>query len=180
MFRNVEYEVSDGSKNNLKIINITVEEQPTGEISAGAGIGTTGGSFAIGVKENNWLGTGRSISFDLEVDEETFTGGLTFNDPNYDFLGNALNYSLVSEKNDKPDQGYENSVTTASIGTSFEQYQNIFLSLGLSASHDDLRTSTLASDSLKNKKVHIAIYQQIMEYLLMAGIENLIQQMDHF
>ena len=152
LFRNVEYEVSDGSKNNLKIINITVEEQPTGEISAGAGIGTTGGSFAIGVKENNWLGTGRSISFDLEVDEETFTGGLTFNDPNYDFLGNALNYSLVSEKNDKPDQGYENSVTTASIGTSFEQYQNIFLSLGLSASHDDLRTSTLASDSLKKQK----------------------------
>ena len=47
LFRNVEYEVSDGSKNNLKIINITVEEQPTGEISAGAGIGTTGGSFAI-------------------------------------------------------------------------------------------------------------------------------------
>jgi len=153
LFRSVKHKVSEGSKNNLKIIDITVEEQPTGEISAGAGIGTTGGSFAIGVKENNWLGTGRSISFDLEVDEETFSGGLTFIDPNYDFLGNALNYSLVSEKNDKPDQGYENSLTTASIGTSFEQYQNIFLSLGLSASHDDLRTtSSLASDSLKKQE----------------------------
>ena len=28
----------EGSKNDLKIININVEEKPTGEISAGAGI----------------------------------------------------------------------------------------------------------------------------------------------
>ena len=27
-------------KNNLKIIDISIEEKPTGEISAGAGIGT--------------------------------------------------------------------------------------------------------------------------------------------
>ena len=33
IFRSVKHEVSEGSKNNLKIINITVEEQPTGEIS---------------------------------------------------------------------------------------------------------------------------------------------------
>ena len=32
---------------------LTVEEKPTGEISAGAGIGTDGGSFAINIQENN-------------------------------------------------------------------------------------------------------------------------------
>ena len=35
--------------------------------------------------------------------------------------------------NDKPEQGYENSVLTAGIGTSFEQYRDIIASLGLSA-----------------------------------------------
>ena len=148
IFRSVKHEVSEGSKNNLKIINITVEEQPTGEISAGAGIGTTGGSFAVGIKENNWLGSGKSISFNIEVDEETFTGGLSFSDPNYDFLGNALTYSLINEKNDKPNQGYENSIISGSIATSFEQYKDVFVSLGLSASHDDLRTTSAASSSL--------------------------------
>ena len=152
LFRSVKYKVSEGSKSNLKVIDINVEEQPTGEISAGAGIGTTGGSFAIGIKENNWLGSGRSVSLDLEVDDETFTGGLSFNDPNYDFLGNTLTYGLMSEKNDKPDQGYENSIISANIGTSFEQYKDVFLSLGLSASHDDLRTSSTASSSLQKQK----------------------------
>ena len=39
------------ARNNLKIIEINVEEQPTGEITAGAGVGTDGGMFAFGVKK---------------------------------------------------------------------------------------------------------------------------------
>ena len=46
---------------NSKIINITVEEKPTGEIMAGAGFGTNGGTFSFGVKENNYLGKGISV-----------------------------------------------------------------------------------------------------------------------
>ena len=152
IFRNVKYDVTDGSNSNLRKIDITVEEQPTGEISAGAGIGTTGGSFAIGVKENNWLGTGKSVSFDLELDDESFTGTINYNDPNYDFLGNTLNYSISSQTNDKSDQGYENSIISAGIGTSFEQYKDVFLSLGLYASHDDLRTFSTASSSLQKQE----------------------------
>ena len=92
------------------------------------------------------------MALDLEVDDETFTGILNFTDPNYNFLGNALNYSISSQSNDKPDQGYENSIMSAGISTSFEQYKDVFLSLGLSASHDDLRTTSSASTSLQKQK----------------------------
>ena len=151
IFKDVKYNINDGTKDNLKIIDITVEEKPTGEISAGAGIGTNGGSFAITVKENNWLGKGKSIGFDVQVDAESLSGTVSYVDPNYDFLGNSINYSISSESNDKPDQGYENSLMEASIGTSFEQYRDINVSLGLSASHDDLRTDGSASASLKKQ-----------------------------
>ena len=50
---------------NLKLININVEEMPTGEISAGAGIGTEGGSFEASVTENNWLGEGKKLNFNI-------------------------------------------------------------------------------------------------------------------
>ncbi len=152
IFKRVDYKVSDGSNDNLKIIEINVEEQPTGEITAGAGVGTDGGMFALGVKENNWLGQGKSVGFDVEVDSESISGTLNYVDPNYDFLGNFIKYSISSETNDKPDQGYENSLTSLSIDTSFEQYKDIFLSLGLSASHDDLRTNSAASSSLQKQK----------------------------
>ena len=152
IFKNVKYEVLDGTENNLKIININVEEKPTGEISAGAGIGTNGGSFAINVKENNWLGQGKSVAFEFEVDRESLAGVLSYVDPNYDFLGNALRYSLSSENNDKPDQGYENTLVSAGIGTTFEQYKDVDVSLGINASHDDLRTDESASSSLQKQE----------------------------
>ena len=63
-------------------------------------------------------------------------------------------YSISSETNDKPDQSYENSLTSLSIDTSFEQYKDIFLSLGLSASHDDLRTNSSASSTLQKQRTY--------------------------
>ena len=73
------------------------------------------------------MGEGKALSFDVQVDSESLAGTLLYSNPNYDFLGNSLNYSLSSEKNDKPDQGYENSVISAAIGTSFEQYKDMML-----------------------------------------------------
>ena len=44
-FKSVSSEVLEGNNKNSKIINIKVEEKPTGEISLGAGVGTSGGSI---------------------------------------------------------------------------------------------------------------------------------------
>ena len=151
IFKDVEYSVNEGSENNLKIIDIEIEERPTGEISAGAGVGTSGGTVSFGIRENNWLGTGRSVEFKMDLDEESLTGVVSFNDPNYDRLGNSLNYYVRSEGNDKPDQGYENTVVAAGIGTSFEQYKDLRTSLGTSFTYDDLRTDSSATASLKKQ-----------------------------
>ncbi len=152
IFRSVQKEVKDGSSKDLKIIDIRVEEQPTGEVSAGAGIGTDGGSFAFNIQENNWLGRGKEVGFELDVSTDSLSGNFSYVDPNYDLLGNSLRYNISSTKNDKPDQGYENSVISAGIGTGFEQYKDVFTSLTLFATHDDLRTNSSASSSLKKQK----------------------------
>ena len=152
IFKDVNYVISDGDQSNLKIIDINVEEQSTGEISAGAGVGTSGGKLAFGIKENNWLGEGKSLGLDVNISEESLIGFLRYSDPNYDFLGNSINYSVASEKNDKPNQGYENSVLSAGIGTSFEQYKNVRVTLGANASYDDLKTDSSASTSLKKQE----------------------------
>ena len=151
LFGSVKSEVTDGSEDNLKIINVNVTEKPTGEISAGAGIGTDGGSFAFNISENNWMGEGKKINFEMEVDTESLSGTFNYLDPNYDFFGNSINYYLSSTNNDKPDQGYENTIVSAGINTSFEQYKDIFASLGLNFSYDDLRTIDSASASLKKQ-----------------------------
>ena len=150
-FRNVTAEVLEGSRKNLKLININVEEMPTGEISAGAGIGTEGGSFEASVSENNWLGEGKKLDFNISTDSESLSGTINYTDPNYNFLGNSLNYFVSSTENDKPDQGYENTLFAAGINTSFEQFKDIYTNLGVSVSHDDLTTLDSASANLKKQ-----------------------------
>ena len=62
-------------------------------------------------KSQKIIGLEREKSFfSLETDEETLIGNLNYLDPNYNFLGNSIGYSLYSSSNDKPNQGYENSL----------------------------------------------------------------------
>ena len=152
LFGSVKPSIKTGSKNNQKIIDIEVEEKPTGEISAGAGIGTTGGSFAFSVVENNWLGKGVNVSTTLDVSKESFTGGLNVTDPNYNYSGNSLTYFAKNTTNDKPTSGYKNNIVSTGLGTKFEQYKDIYLSPALSFSYDDLQVQSTASDSLKKQK----------------------------
>ena len=152
LFSSVVPKVVDGENKDQKIIEIEVVEQATGEISAGAGIGTDGGSFAFSVSENNWLGRGINLSTNVDVSAESFTGGLRVVDPNYNFTGNALNYYVSQSSNEKKNSGFKNTIFSTGFGTRFEQYKNIYISPNLSFSYDDLKVDSSASESLKKQK----------------------------
>ena len=62
-FKKVENEIIENN-NKTKTINISVEEKPTGEISAQAGIGTDGTSVGFGIKKIIfWKGIGLDSNF---------------------------------------------------------------------------------------------------------------------
>ena len=152
IFGEVTKKITSGKNVNQKIIEIKVEEKPTGEISAGAGIGTTGGSFAFNITENNWLGKGIGINTNITLSAETFTGGFKLVDPNHNLSGNSLNYFLENTSNDKPNSGYKNNIISTGIGTQFEQYKNIYLAPTLIYSYDDMKVNSSATKSLKKQK----------------------------
>ena len=151
IFASVKETISDGSNPNSKIIKIAVEEMPTGEISAGAGIGTDGGSFSFSVKENNWLGKGVILAASADVSAESLKGALSYTDPNYNFTGKQLSYYIENLKNEESDSGYENSVFGAGMSLSYEKFKDIYFSPGLSLTYDDLKTDSSASDLLKKQ-----------------------------
>ena len=152
IFSSVASNITDGELKDEKIININVEEMPTGEISAAAGVGTGGGSFGFSVKENNWLGKGISLSTDLNVSKETFSGGVFYTDPNYNFSGNSVTFNVQNSTNDKPKSGYKNNLTSIGATTRFEQYKDIFITSGFDFSYDDLNVDGSASTSLQKQK----------------------------
>ena len=152
MFGAVKKTVSDGSSSDLKQIEINVEEKPTGEISAGAGVGTNGGSLSFQVSENNWLGKGIRLSSFLDASQNSLKGQIRVVQPNYNFTGNSLSYNLSSTTTDAKDtSGYKNNLINVGVGTSFEQYRNIYLSPSLNLNYDDLSVQKTASRNTKKQ-----------------------------
>ena len=152
IFKTVKSETIDGSGPSTKIINISVEEKPTGEISLGAGFGSNGGTVGFSVNENNFLGKGVKLSSSLRVSADTVKGNFTVNNPNFNYSGRSLIANLESSSTDKlTDSGYESSKTGFSIGTRFEKNENLFLSPSLSIFHEKIDTNSTASASLKKQ-----------------------------
>ena len=153
LFKSVSSEVKEGSDLSTKIIDIIVEEKPTGEISVGAGAGSEGGTIGFSVSENNFLGKGIRLSSSLNLTEDSITGDFTVNNPNFNYSGKSLFTSVSSTAIDKlTDNGYKTNKTAFSLGTGFEQFENVFFSPKLSNSYEDLKTSSKASANLKKQQ----------------------------
>lgn len=152
-FSKIEDQIIDGTLKNQKIINITVAEKPTGEIMAGAGVGTGGGTVAFGVKENNFLGRGIDFGTDLSISTETVKGIVSLNNPNYKGSNRSLNFSVESSTTDRLETfGYESNKTGFTIGSGFEYYDNLYLNIGTSTYVEKLTTDSNASATLKKQK----------------------------
>jgi len=150
IFANVESKTLPGSEAGRKIIEIKVEEQATGEIAAGAGVGTSGTTVGGSVAENNFLGRGIKLESMIEISEETLRGKLSVENPNYQFSGNSLKFSVQSIKNDRMStSGYESTDTGFSLGTGFEQYEDLFIFPEFSVFHNKLETDGSASTTIK-------------------------------
>ena len=165
IFKSVNYETSS-SDDLSKTIDITVEEKPTGELFAGAGTGTTGTSFTAGIKEKNYLGLGIKLDTNLVVSDDSIKGRFLITNPNYNNTDKSIKTSIESSTNDfMSTSGYKTSRTGFSIGTEFEQKNDLFVNLELSNFYEDLETTSSATDIVKKQEGNY------IENLLMYSIK---------
>ena len=152
IFKSVNFETSS-SDDLSKTIDITVEEKPTGELFAGAGTGTTGTSFTAGIKEKNYLGLGIKLDTNLVVSDDSIKGRFLITNPNYNNTDKSIKTSIESSTSDfMSTSGYKTSRTGFSIGTEFEQKNDLFVNLELSNFYEDLETTSSATDIVKKQE----------------------------
>ena len=152
LFKTVESSIIEGQDLNTKIIDITVEEKPTGEIMIGAGAGSEGGTLGFSVTENNFLGKGIKLSSSLDLTEDSIRGLFSVTNPNFNYTDKSLSTSVESTNVDKlTDSGYKSTKTGFSFGTGFEQFQNVYFTPRLSNFYEDISTKDTASANLKKQ-----------------------------
>ena len=153
IFKNVKSKILSSKNNNNKVINITVEEMPTGEIFAGVGTGTTGSSFSAGLKEKNYLGKAITLDTNFAVSESEVRGKFSVLNPNFRNTDRSLNTTIESTVSDfMSSSGYKTTRTGLSLGTGFEQFQDVYINFDVSNYYEKLVTSDTASDIKKKQE----------------------------
>ena len=152
IFKDISSKVRDGSTEFTKIVDIEVEEKPTGEISLGAGVGTDGGTIGFSVSENNYMGKGIKLRSSIRVSAESVKGQFSILNPNYKNSDKTLYTNIQSSAVDRlSENGYKSSKTGLSIGTEFEQYEDFYFSPSLNAYYEKITTNSTASTALKKQ-----------------------------
>ena len=160
-FKKVETKVIDEKKDKSKIINVYLEEKPTGEITAGAGVGTSGGTVAFSVKENNYLGKGIGVEANATITGETFKGLFRLSNPNYKNSDKSVFANIQAVETDRlKNFGYKSNKTGFEIGTGFEYYRDLDLSLSTSSFYEKLKLMTPLLLDKKVRRVIIGILLQ--------------------
>ena len=150
LFSNVDYKILDTNNEFKKDIEISVTEQPTGEIAAGAGYGTSGQTLSFGIKENNFSGNATKLNTNLTLTSKSVKGGVNILIPNYNYSNKSLRVNMSRVSNDfLSSSGYENNVTNFTIGTSFEYKQDLFFTPLIVFEAEDLTTNNNASSRWK-------------------------------
>jgi len=151
-FRNVSAQIDTNDQDKTKNINISVEEKPTGEISLGAGFGTSGGTVAFSVKENNFLGNGIGLNTSLSLSTNSIKGQFSYFNPNFKNTDKSIYYNIEATELDRlTNFGYKSNKLGFSLGTNFEYFDDLNLGLGFQNYLEKITTDSSASIRQKSQ-----------------------------
>ena len=152
-FKSVQSNISSNNDDNTKILDIFIEEKPTGEIFASAGYGTTGGTLGLGIKENNFMGKGISLDSNFLISENSFKGKFEVNNPNYKNTDKSIYISAEAIENDNLSNfGYKSNKTGINFGTRFEYLRDLDLGIGSSNFYEVIETNSSASKRQRDQE----------------------------
>jgi outer membrane protein insertion porin family len=86
---------------DLVDVNYSVEEQPTGSLSASVGFSQDSGVIlGANVSENNFFGTGKRVSFGVNVSDSVNSANISYMDPYYTVDGVSRGFSVFARETD--------------------------------------------------------------------------------
>ncbi len=158
IFKDIKIETL--SAGNEKVdLNITVEEQPTGSVAAGIGVGSAGSAISSAITEKNLFGKGITLDGNISVGTEKISGTTNLSIPDFNNTGNTLNYSIFAISTDYTNSGYESKKIGNNFSTKYEVYEDISLTAGLGIDFDKIDTNDSASALYKSREGDYLTYK---------------------
>jgi len=148
---NVETPSVPGTDDQIDV-NYTVEEQPSGSISATVGYAQgTGLILGLGYQESNVFGTGNSINIGVNRSDYQKSVNLSFFDPYYTVDGVSRGYSIFFRKSDYEERNIASFSTDSyggnvSFGYPISEISRIGFTVGLE--HTDIKEGVIPAQEI--------------------------------
>ncbi len=150
-FANAEVNAREGSSPSQVVVDVDVEEQPTGSLALGGTFSTNDGfGLAVRFSESNFLGRGQNLGLSFSTSSDIVDYGLSFQEPA--FLGRDLSagFNLSYREFDPSDARFTNTIGEFSpaIGFQLGEYSRMQLRYSLVNSDMSIPSNSAQPGSL--------------------------------
>ncbi len=166
-FKSVNVDNKPGTAADRSQLDISVEEQSTGEVQLGVGFSTTDGVLLqTGIRERNLLGEGRTLALDLQAAQKRQNGTLSFTEKYFMDKDLEAGFDIFSTRtNRKTLSGYSVLDTGMNLRTGFAYndttYQRYYYRLNNRKIYDVDTNASLAVKQQLGRQLTSAIGQTI-------------------
>ncbi|NCO21996.1 MAG: outer membrane protein assembly factor BamA [Rhodobacterales bacterium] len=153
-FANADVEARDGSAADQVIVDVNVEEQPTGTLSFGASYSAdSGAGLNVGFAERNFLGRGQSLSVNVTTGTDSSNSSLSFTEPA--LLGRDLAFSFRTfyAVTEQDNSFYDTRVVGLSPSLEFPISENARMQLRYGLSKDTILNVSGDSSPILQREV---------------------------
>ncbi|MBD9514058.1 MULTISPECIES: outer membrane protein assembly factor BamA [Pseudomonadaceae] len=150
---NVETPAVPGTDDQVDV-NYSVEEQPSGSITASVGFAQSAGLILGGsISQNNFLGTGNKVSIGLTKSDYQTRYNFGFVDPYWTVDGVSLGYNAFYRKTDYDEldvdvSSYSVNSLGAGVSIGYPISETSRLTYGLTVQRDDIDTGAYTVDEI--------------------------------
>lgn len=154
-FEKVDISRETGSSPDRVILNVSVVEKNTGELSFGAGYSTSEGVIGdISITERNLLGNGQFLRLSLGGSFERQQIDLSFTEPRFLDMNLAAGFDIFHKEIDRSDESnFKNRKTGGGIRLGFPIAENIRGAVRYTFTRDDIyEVENDATDAIKQQE----------------------------
>jgi len=139
-FKTVDIKRRPGSAQDRVILDVEVLEQPTGELSFGAGYSTSEGVIGdISLTERNLMGNGQFVRLRLSGSIERLQVDLSFTEPRFLDRNLAAGFDVFhKDVNQTRQGGFRNRKTGAGVRLGFPLSENLWVNTNYTLSYDQI------------------------------------------
>lgn len=154
-FTQAEVTAREGTAPDQVIVDVDVEEQPTGSIGFGVSFSVEqGAGVSVSFSESNFLGRGQTLNFTVDTGSESSSSNITFVEPFFLNRDLALSFSLLYDESTEDTLTFDSKTFGFRTGVEFPAGEFSRLALFYGLTIDDLEArpgSTLSPILLRDE-----------------------------